>query len=391
MPTYNYNPDQYEPGVVNTIIQTGRKRGLTDDHILTALATGVVESGLRNLGHGHGSSVGWRQEVAKYYGSKENRMNVQAATDRFYDELSGTPRKNSLGAWAQAVQRSAHPERYDQAMGVARQVLQEFGGGAAGGGSGGQSGQGGQPGRVQTAGQPQRYGPSGADVTGRGEQEPLVAEPQTDSRSLLTAVIQSVSDQIAGRGSTEGMIPASLGPEPEVVPDEQLEPDALDGLGEQGGGIGTPGQTPEGPQAQPPSGGGAPDAGGWALPTSGRWSSNFGQDRGSHKHGGVDISAPAGTPIVAAQGGTVSRAGWSDSYGWVVYIEHEGGVQTRYAHMVGKPNVNVGDRVTSGQGIGGVGNTGRSKGNHLHYEVRVNGKSVDPNGYHGVSGRFAEV
>lgn len=124
-----FRPDSYDPAVVRTLIETGRQRGLSDDHVLTALATGLVESGLRNLGHGHGTSVGWRQEVAKYYGSRENRMNVQAATNRFYDELAATPRAQTLGRWAQAVQRSAHPGRYDEALDVARQVLRHFGGG----------------------------------------------------------------------------------------------------------------------------------------------------------------------------------------------------------------------------------------------------------------------
>jgi LysM repeat protein len=94
--------------------------------------------------------------------------------------------------------------------------------------------------------------------------------------------------------------------------------------------------------------------------------------QGIHGWNGVDIAAPSGTPIYAAAGGTVivSRVGgWNGGYGNYVVIEHEGGVQTLYAHM-STDNVSVGETVSRGQGIGTVGNTGQSTGYHLHFEVR---------------------
>lgn len=94
--------------------------------------------------------------------------------------------------------------------------------------------------------------------------------------------------------------------------------------------------------------------------------------QGIHGWNGVDIAAPAGTPIYAAAGGTVivSRVGgWNGGYGNYVVIEHGNGVQTLYAHM-SADNVSVGQSVSRGQAIGTVGNTGQSTGYHLHFEVR---------------------
>lgn len=235
----------------------------------------------------------------------------------------------------------------------------------------------------------------------------------TDSRQLLTTVLQSVSDQIAGRGGTGGMFPDMGGPEPVAVPPERLpeSEDALDGLGEQGGGTAiaaASGQAPqqveqpgeEQPEAQqvaqtPDTSGteprGEPAPGGWVMPTTGRWSSNYGQDRGDHKHGGVDIATPEGTVVKAAKPGTVSRSGYSRSYGYVVYIDHPGGLQTRYAHLVGPPPVNVGDSVEAGQPIANTGNTGQSEGPHLHFEIRRAGQTVDPSARYGINDRFTQV
>ena len=116
-----------DKNVVYSVISIGRGRGLSDDYILTALMVGLQESRLNNLDHGDGSSVGWRQEVAKYYGSVASRMNVPASVNRFYDELTRTPRLNrSLGHWGQAVQRSGFPDAYDPHLTEARQILERF-------------------------------------------------------------------------------------------------------------------------------------------------------------------------------------------------------------------------------------------------------------------------
>lgn len=95
-------------------------------------------------------------------------------------------------------------------------------------------------------------------------------------------------------------------------------------------------------------------------------------------HAGLDVAVPLGTPVVAAGKGKVTFSGWDGGYGNVVIIEHgDGKVSTRYAHLA-RYDVSEGDVVVSGQQIGLVGSTGRSTGPHLHYEVRVDGKTVDP-------------
>lgn len=193
MPAYDYERIRKvaDPGVINALISTGRQRGLSDDHILAALATGIVETNLRNLNHGDGSSVNWRQEVAKYYGSVENRMNLAASTGRFYDELSRTPRKGSIGGWAQSVQRSAHPERYDQAMGAAQSFLRDFGGSTPQG----------QP--AQGLGSPAQAVPGvwDADEFARSMLDSTTGELRNsfDPKAALTSFFTSASDAVRSR------------------------------------------------------------------------------------------------------------------------------------------------------------------------------------------------
>ncbi|PYG29864.1 M23 family metallopeptidase [Pelagimonas varians] len=107
-----------------------------------------------------------------------------------------------------------------------------------------------------------------------------------------------------------------------------------------------------------------------------RFTSGFGY-RWGRLHAGTDFAAPHGTAIYATADGVVTHAGWSSGYGRLVKIQHEFGIETRYAHQ-SKIRVKVGQRVSRGQRIGDMGNTGRSTGTHLHYEVRVGGKPVNP-------------
>ncbi|MEK7649591.1 MAG: M23 family metallopeptidase [Patescibacteria group bacterium] len=96
------------------------------------------------------------------------------------------------------------------------------------------------------------------------------------------------------------------------------------------------------------------------------------RSRGIHGYNGVDIAAPRGTPVRASAAGTVivaRGAGWNGGYGSYVVIAHANGTQTLYAHM-SAVNVSVGQSVSQGQSLGGVGSTGKSTGNHLHFEVR---------------------
>ena len=107
-----------------------------------------------------------------------------------------------------------------------------------------------------------------------------------------------------------------------------------------------------------------------------RFTSGFGQ-RWGRMHNGTDFAAPVGTPIVAPADGVVTFAGWSSGYGRLVKIQHAFGIETRYAHQ-SRIRVNVGQRVSRGERIGDIGNSGRSTGPHLHYEIRVGGRPVNP-------------
>lgn len=107
-----------------------------------------------------------------------------------------------------------------------------------------------------------------------------------------------------------------------------------------------------------------------------RYTSGFGP-RGGRTHQGVDLAGPVGTPVLAPGDGVVVFAGRQNGYGNLIKIEHALGTETRYAHL-SKIRVKVGQKVSRGSLIGDMGNTGRSTGPHLHYEVRVNGKAVNP-------------
>jgi len=110
-----------------------------------------------------------------------------------------------------------------------------------------------------------------------------------------------------------------------------------------------------------------------------RYTSGFGP-RWGRMHSGTDFAGPIGTPIYATADGVVTHASWSSGYGRLIKIQHEFGIETRYAHL-NRIRVNVGERVSRGERIGDMGNSGRSTGPHLHYEVRVGGRAVNPMTY----------
>jgi len=96
-------------------------------------------------------------------------------------------------------------------------------------------------------------------------------------------------------------------------------------------------------------------------------------------HTGVDWAAPGGTPIYASGNGTVEKVGWESGYGKYVRVRHTNGYETAYGHMTAYARgIDEGTRVRQGQVIGFVGSTGLSTGSHLHYEILVNGRFVDP-------------
>ncbi|MDX1781718.1 MAG: DUF5930 domain-containing protein [Thalassovita sp.] len=118
------------------------------------------------------------------------------------------------------------------------------------------------------------------------------------------------------------------------------------------------------------------------VKTAVRYTSGYGYRRdpktgGRRMHKGSDFAGPSGTPIYSTADGVVVHAGWSSGYGRLIKIKHEFGIETRYAHL-SKIRVKVGQRVSRGERIGDMGNSGRSTGTHLHYEVRVGGKAVNP-------------
>ncbi|SCG84471.1 putative metalloprotease yebA [Proteiniborus sp. DW1] len=121
--------------------------------------------------------------------------------------------------------------------------------------------------------------------------------------------------------------------------------------------------------------------GSFQMPTRGTLTSRFGS-RWGRAHTGIDLAARTGTAIYAADGGTVTFSGSNGSYGYMVEIDHGGGFTTRYAHC-SKIYVKKGEKVYKGQHIAAVGNTGRSTGPHLHFEVRKNGVAQDPYKYLG--------
>ena len=98
-------------------------------------------------------------------------------------------------------------------------------------------------------------------------------------------------------------------------------------------------------------------------------------------HNGMDFSANIGTPVYATGDGVIKKAGWQSGYGKIIVVSHGFGYETWYAHL-NKYNVRIGQKVVRGEVIGEVGNTGKSTGPHLHYEVHLKGKVVNPVNYY---------
>jgi murein DD-endopeptidase MepM/ murein hydrolase activator NlpD len=124
-----------------------------------------------------------------------------------------------------------------------------------------------------------------------------------------------------------------------------------------------------------------PSAETFVYPLMGRLSSAFGRRNisvgGNRYHAGIDIAAPHGSLIRAARDGVVVKAGWIGAYGYAVFLEHGDGSQTRYAHM-SQIEVSLGEALRQGDTVGLVGSTGASTGPHLHFELRFDGRAVNP-------------
>jgi murein DD-endopeptidase MepM/ murein hydrolase activator NlpD len=119
------------------------------------------------------------------------------------------------------------------------------------------------------------------------------------------------------------------------------------------------------------------------MPAAGELSSPFASERYhpilhiTRAHQGIDVSAPLGTPVLAPAAGVVRQVGTQGSLGLVVEIDHGAGLLSLYAHL-SRARVTVGQQVTRGETIANVGSTGLSTGPHLHYEVHVDGRPIDP-------------
>jgi len=179
---------------------------------------------------------------------------------------------------------------------------------------------------------------------------------QEIARSLATRNVLGISDLLVRRLADREHAPQG-GRTPPVVP-------------------AGPGEAPsrhEGPATDIPD---------FRLPVRAPVSSSFGPrlDPFTHEprfHRGIDIAAPEGVPVLAALGGRVVSAGYEKGYGNNVMIEHEGRFRTRYAHL-GSISVKPGDVVRDREVLGAVGNSGRSTGPHVHFEVSRSGERLDP-------------
>lgn len=119
--------------------------------------------------------------------------------------------------------------------------------------------------------------------------------------------------------------------------------------------------------------------GNFIMPTKGTLTSSYGYRWGGF-HSGIDIANSSGTPIYAADGGTVTYSGWYGGYGYCIIINHGNGFETLYGHATAL-YVSVGQKVSQGDHIAAMGTTGNSTGNHLHFEIRVNGNHQNPYNY----------
>ena len=151
------------------------------------------------------------------------------------------------------------------------------------------------------------------------------------------------------------------------------------GLAQASASLATQIQSAQANNSYAPPGDTTPSAAGFIWPVNGPVTSGFGM-RWGRMHEGIDIGVPAGTPIHAAASGRVVYSGWMGGYGNLVAIDHGSGLSTAYGHQ-SSVAVGNGQIVTQGHVIGYVGCTGHCFGDHLHFEVRINGSAVDPLGY----------
>lgn len=217
------------------------------------------------------------------------------------------------------------------------------------------------------------------------EQAAIRAAAEAEARRIAAEAARRAAEQAAnnngggGGGSSGGNSGGTSGGGESVS----------DGSGSSGGGSSGSGSSGGGGESV--SGGGGSSGGGggsggsfiWPAPTWNGWiTGRYGESRPGHFHAGIDIDGYGcdGAPIVAAGSGTVIYSGYSSGYGNYVMIDHGSGYVTLYAHMSSNA-VSVGDWVGAGQCVGYMGASGNASGTHLHFEIRINGSTVDPEGW----------
>lgn len=372
------------------------------------------------VGRDHGSVNAFQQQYP-WWGPLEVLMEPVSAAGLFYDALVEVPGWEQLPVTvaAQRVQRSAFPDAYAQHEALAVQLAAEFAGTGAPGGLGDLA--------PIAATRPALCG-GGAALTCAPTDLAVEEGLTPDALRVLRCVQQTFGDHVYGGAGEREANPGSDHPTGRAVDvmvegwetpagrthgDEvaaYLEANAA-GLGVRyviwAGQIWHAERADEGwrPYTHP-SGGGGPTldhfdhvhvsvygdaatavAGGpWVLPTTGPMTSPFGMRMHPIKgymrmHNGIDLAPPGGTTVVAASAGVVTHSSPMGSYGNLVIVQHDGGVQTYYAHLQNGLLPAVGQAVQPGQPIARVGSTGGSTGPHLHFEVRVGGEPVDPVGY----------
>jgi len=207
----------------------------------------------------------------------------------------------------------------------------------------------------------------------------LAAERRKAAAEKLAGLAKTRADQVRLQTALDGRI-ASFVAEVDALTREEA---TLTALLRQRQSTATATAPAPAPAAAPAGGAqrsdGRVSGAGMSWPVRGSVTSGFGF-RWGRLHAGLDIAAPSGTPITAAKGGTVILAGSNGGYGNTVIIDHGGGLSTLYAHM-SRIGTSDGAVVKQGQQIGGVGTTGNSTGNHLHFETRVGGSPQNPLGY----------
>ena len=201
--------------------------------------------------------------------------------------------------------------------------------------------------------------------------EAAVASATTEQRGIVVRLVASRDALVAARRDKSATLAS-------IRSDRRSTAAEIDALEEQSAALAA--RIREAPQQSStpaivsPSGSGVL---GW--PVSGPVTSGYGM-RWGRMHEGIDIAVGEGTPVRAAAAGTVIYAGWMSGYGNLVVVDHGSGLSTAYAHNSSLA-VAVGQSVAAGEVVSYSGNTGNSRGPHVHFEVRVNGSAVDPLGY----------